>query len=85
MSKSKKVASVCVAHAVASGTKTIKKRVKIEKVASLCVVYLEFLQKPFKNDSKSKGCFDFHGLVGLITKTIHKRVKIEKVASICVV
>ena len=39
--------------------KTIHKRVKIEKVASICVVWSDFIRKPFNNESKFKRLLRF--------------------------
>ena len=66
-------------------TKTVQKRVKIEKVDSICMVWKEFLQKPFKNGSKLKRLLQFVWSCRISYKNHPKTVKIEKVASICVV
>ena len=53
--------------------KTIEKRAKIEKVASICVVWNDFIQKGFKNESKLKRLLRFLCcLVGFDTKSIQQ-------------
>ena len=69
-------------------TKTIRKRVKIEKVAFIGMVQWDFLQKPLKNGPKLKRrlrfawfvrvlrvvrvCFPLRGLVGFRKKSYSK-------------
>ena len=58
--------------------KTIEKQVKIEKVASICMAQLDYLQKPLENGSKLKRLLQFNGLVGFLQEPfIQKRAKLK--------